>query len=115
MKLASLKSGRDGLLVVVSKDLSWCADATDVAPTLQAALDDWDELEGPLREFAARLERGDVERMAFDETMVHSPLPRASRLRAASSTKATPAAARTPCPDSQPGRLGFTSAATSGI
>lgn len=77
MKLASLKSGRDGLLVVVSKDLAWCADATDVAPTLQAALDDWEELEGPLRDFAARLESGDVERMPFDETMVHSPLPRA--------------------------------------
>ena len=40
MKLASLKHGRDGKLVVVSNDLAWCADATHVAPTLQAALDD---------------------------------------------------------------------------
>ena len=39
MKLASLKSGRDGLLVVVSRDLSRCAEANAVAPTLQAALD----------------------------------------------------------------------------
>ena len=41
MKLASLKSGRDGRLVVVSDDLAWCADAGHIAPTLQAALDDW--------------------------------------------------------------------------
>ena len=42
MKLASLKSGRDGRLVVVSNDLAWCADAGAIAPTLQAALDDWE-------------------------------------------------------------------------
>ena len=35
MKLASLKGGRDGRLVVVSRDLSRCADASAVAPTLQ--------------------------------------------------------------------------------
>jgi fumarylacetoacetate (FAA) hydrolase len=32
MKLGSLKSGRDGRLVVVSHDLAWCADATHIAP-----------------------------------------------------------------------------------
>ncbi|MDX1291854.1 MAG: 2-keto-4-pentenoate hydratase, partial [Hyphomonas sp.] len=42
MKLATLKNGaRDGRLVVVSKDLTRCTDAARVAPTLQAALDDW--------------------------------------------------------------------------
>lgn len=41
MKLASLKHGRDGRLVVVSDDLAWCSDASLIAPTLQAALDDW--------------------------------------------------------------------------
>jgi len=41
MKLASLKHGRDGRLVVVSKDLTRATDAFTVAPTLQAALDDW--------------------------------------------------------------------------
>ena len=41
MKLGSLKGGRDGRLVVVSRDLAWCADAAHIAPTLQAALDDW--------------------------------------------------------------------------
>ena len=38
MKLGSLKGGRDGRLVVVSRDLAWCADATHLAPTLQTAL-----------------------------------------------------------------------------
>ena len=41
MKLASLKHGRDGRLVVVSQDLNWFTDAFLIAPTLQAALDDW--------------------------------------------------------------------------
>lgn len=40
MKLASLKHGRDGRLVVVSQDLNWFTDAFLIAPTLQAALDD---------------------------------------------------------------------------
>ena len=44
MKLASLKSGRDGKLIVVSDDLAYYADATHIAPTLQAALDDWDRV-----------------------------------------------------------------------
>ena len=42
MKLASLKGGRDGRLVVVSSDLAWYADAGHIVPTLQAALDDWE-------------------------------------------------------------------------
>ncbi|MHA1543725.1 MAG: fumarylacetoacetate hydrolase family protein, partial [Alphaproteobacteria bacterium] len=41
MKLASLKEGRDGRLVVVSKDLKRMTPAGDIAPTLQAALDNW--------------------------------------------------------------------------
>ncbi len=43
MKLASLKGGRDGRLAVVSHDLTRAVLARDIAPTLQAALDDWDE------------------------------------------------------------------------
>ena len=43
MKLATLKDGgRDGTLVVVSRDLKW-ATPVDGVPTLQAALDDWDK------------------------------------------------------------------------
>ena len=40
MKLASLKHGRDGRLAVVSRDLKRMALASEIAPTLQAALDD---------------------------------------------------------------------------
>ena len=58
MKLASLKSGRDGRLVVVSNDLAWFTDAGTVAPTLQAALDDWERCEPMLRAPAARLSVG---------------------------------------------------------
>ena len=44
MKLATLKAGgRDGTLVVVNRDLTRCQTAGGVAPTLQKALDDWDE------------------------------------------------------------------------
>ena len=50
MKLASLKHGRDGRLVVVSRDLTRYLPVADIAPTLQAALDDWDALEPRLRE-----------------------------------------------------------------
>ena len=49
MKLASLKHGRDGRLVVVSRDLTRCAPADAIAPTLQAALDDWAAAEPRLR------------------------------------------------------------------
>ena len=43
MKLASLRSGgRDGRLVIVSRDLARCLAVPGIAPTMQAALDDWD-------------------------------------------------------------------------
>jgi fumarylacetoacetate (FAA) hydrolase len=77
MKLASLKSGRDGHLVVVSDDLAWYTDADLVAPTLQAALDDWDEIEPQLRGLAESLEHGSVPRERFHERDAASPLPRA--------------------------------------
>src|SRR3712207_3042394 len=77
MKLASLKDGRDGRLVVVSHDLHWCTDAGLVAPTLQAALDDWERCEGELRGLAESLEHGAVPRERFHEREAASPLPRA--------------------------------------
>ena len=43
MKLASLKQGRDGALVVVSRDLRRCVRAEPIAPTMQHALDHWAE------------------------------------------------------------------------
>ncbi|WGM39022.1 fumarylacetoacetate hydrolase family protein [Caulobacter sp. NIBR1757] len=77
MKLASLKSGRDGKLVVVSNDLAWCFDASAAAPTLQAALDDWERCEPILKALSASLEVGGVPRMRFHEHDAASPLPRA--------------------------------------
>ncbi|MDB5448531.1 MAG: uptA [Phenylobacterium sp.] len=77
MKLASLKGGRDGRLVVVSNDLAWCAPADAVAPTLQAALDDWERCEPLLRGLAKTLELGAMPRERFHEHEAASPLPRA--------------------------------------
>lgn len=75
MKLASLKDGRDGHLVVVSKDLSQYASAASVAATMQAALDDWANARPALEAIAKDLEAGGGE--AFDQTVCASPLPRA--------------------------------------
>jgi len=77
MKLASLKHGRDGRLVVVSQDLAWFTDAFLIAPTLQAALDDWDRCEPLLRALAESLEHGAVPRGRFHERDAAAPLPRA--------------------------------------
>lgn len=77
MKLASLKNGRDGHLVVVSRDLSWFADADVIAPSLQAALDDWERCGPMLRGLAEGLEHGAVPRERFHEQEAASPLPRA--------------------------------------
>jgi fumarylacetoacetate (FAA) hydrolase len=77
MKLASLRSGRDGRLVVVTRDLSRAADASSVAPTLQAALDRWDELEDPLCKLGDALDRGSVASFPFDPAACAAPLPRA--------------------------------------
>lgn len=77
MKLASLKHGRDGQLVVVSNDLSKMTSATDIAPTLQAALDNWSEIAPKLQQRFEALEAGQVESQAFDQTACASPLPRA--------------------------------------
>jgi fumarylacetoacetate (FAA) hydrolase len=77
MKLASLKSGRDGALVVVSTDLAWCADASHIAPTLQAALDDWDALAPALENLSTDLEHEMIPMRRFHEHGAASPLPRA--------------------------------------
>ena len=77
MKLASLKSGRDGRLVVVSNDLAWFTDAFLIAPTLQAALDDWERCEPELRALAESLEHDAVPKGRFHERDADAPLPRA--------------------------------------
>ena len=79
MKLATLKnSSRDGALIVVSRDLSRYVSAAAVAPTLQAALDNWDALAPQLEQLYAALNADLVAgTQAFDERLCHSPLPRA--------------------------------------
>jgi fumarylacetoacetate (FAA) hydrolase len=77
MKLASLKSGRDGRLVVVSDDLAWYADAGVIAPTLQAALDNWDDAAPRLAALATDLNHGVIPQERFHEHDAASPLPRA--------------------------------------
>jgi fumarylacetoacetate (FAA) hydrolase len=79
MKLASLKQGgRDGTLVVVSRDLGRCQPVPDIARTLQAALDDWDAIAPQLAEVYAALNNDAVrDAQLFDPSLCHSPLPRA--------------------------------------
>ncbi|WP_424810971.1 fumarylacetoacetate hydrolase family protein [Roseococcus sp. YIM B11640] len=76
MKLASLKEGRDGRLLLVSRDLSRSAPAA-AARTLQAALDDWDSVLPALRAEWEALESGATAGAPFDPAACASPLPRA--------------------------------------
>ena len=79
MKLASLKAGgRDGTLIVVSRDLARAVSAAPVCATLQAALDDWDAMAPQLEKLSAALNAGPVDsEFAFDPAACASPLPRA--------------------------------------
>lgn len=78
MKLASLKGGRDGRLVVVSRDLSRAVAATPIAATLIDALERWAECEPPLLALYERLNAGQAEgAFAFDAAQAAAPLPRA--------------------------------------
>lgn len=79
MKLATLKQGgRDGTLVVVSRNLARCQPVPAVARTLQAALDDWENVAPQLRQVYEALDSGALAGSdPFDPTACHSPLPRA--------------------------------------
>jgi fumarylacetoacetate (FAA) hydrolase len=79
MKLATYRDGtRDGRLVVVSSNLEQAVYVTDVAPTMQAALDDWDTLEPYLRARCRSLDAGALAgAFPFDAAMCMAPLPRA--------------------------------------
>ncbi len=79
MKLATLKrGGRDGTLVVVSRDLTRAQTVADIAPTLQAALDDWDRVAPALHQVYVQLNGGQARHaIPFDPAQCHSPLPRA--------------------------------------
>lgn len=77
MKLASLKQGRDGSLVVVSKDLSRFKVVADIAPTMQHALDNWEHCEPQLQAVYEQINASADHTQAFDISLFHSPLPRA--------------------------------------
>ncbi|MBN9588941.1 MAG: 2-keto-4-pentenoate hydratase [Alphaproteobacteria bacterium 64-11] len=76
MKLASVKGGRDGRLVVVSRDLARAVEVPHVAPTLQAALDDWDVAAPKLMDAYDTLNAAG-NGFALHPEQCASPLPRA--------------------------------------
>ncbi|MDF2154670.1 fumarylacetoacetate hydrolase family protein [Vibrio sp. CAU 1672] len=85
MKLATKKNGtRDGLLMVVSRDLKHCLPVTELfhslglMPTMQAALDNWDSVSPHLNELYTALNNGQISHVEeFEAHYCASPLPRA--------------------------------------
>lgn len=79
MKLATLKSKhRDGELLLVSEDLTLAVKTTEIARTLQQALDSWDACFDALKEKADALNSNNLKgAFPFDANLVTSPLPRA--------------------------------------
>lgn len=79
MKLGSLKEGgRDGTLIVVSRDLTHAVRATGIAPTLQRALEDWSNLAPRLNALSDALNAGDADGVFdLDVRQLAAPLPRA--------------------------------------
>jgi fumarylacetoacetate (FAA) hydrolase len=79
LKLATLKAGgRDGTLIVVSRDLARAIAVPTIAPTLQRALEDWDICAPRLGAVYRSLnDNTSDDAFAFDQRVVHSPLPRA--------------------------------------
>ncbi|MBX3184696.1 MAG: fumarylacetoacetate hydrolase family protein [Polyangiaceae bacterium] len=78
MRLATRRNGtRDGALVVVDPHGNHFASAHEIAPSLQAALDQWEELSPRLEALSAKLARGEVKGEPLDVKQLHSPLPRA--------------------------------------
>jgi fumarylacetoacetate (FAA) hydrolase len=79
MKLGSLKEGgRDGTLIVVSRDLSRAVRADGIAPTLQRALEDWSNIAPRLNALSEALNAGSAQgAFDLDMTQLAAPLPRA--------------------------------------
>ena len=87
MKLATLKDGtRDGTLLVASRDLAHALKADHVAPTLQAALDDWDYCAPQLEQLYNELtDKPSARSFELDPAQLMAPLPRAYQFADASS------------------------------
>ena len=77
MKLASRRYGRDGSLMVVSRDGQRVASASHIAPHLQAALDDWPRFEPELTRRFEALESGLLPGQPIGQVELTAPLPRA--------------------------------------
>ena len=77
MKLGSLKSGRDGQLIVVSKDLKKAVLVGDIAATMQIALDNWEEKEPQLKAVYELLQKSEcAEAFDLETSKLAAPLPR---------------------------------------
>jgi len=87
MKLATLRDGtRDGALLVVSRDLKQAVPADHIAPTLQAALDDWNYLAPQLETLSEELTQAPSNRaFTLDPATLMAPLPRAHQFADGSS------------------------------
>jgi fumarylacetoacetate (FAA) hydrolase len=79
MKLGSLKQGgRDGTLVVVSRDLSRAACVPGIVKTMQGLLDHWESCAGRLAEAYELLNVGEMpDDFPLDPVRLAAPLPRA--------------------------------------
>ncbi len=79
MKLGTLKSktSRDGELIVVSKDNQRAVRATQVAPSLREAIENWTKAKPQLEDLYKQLNEGTAKNsFTVDSEAVHSPLPR---------------------------------------
>jgi len=79
MKLASLKTGgRDGSLIVVSRNLKHFVSAADISPTLQVALDNWQQAAPRLNVRYEELNQGTCKDIRImNVRALAAPLPRA--------------------------------------
>ena len=78
MKLATLRDGtRDGKLIVVRRDGKTYLEATEVAKTLQDALDHWGDARPLLEKMSDDLNGGRIAGKDITTAMIAAPLPRA--------------------------------------
>jgi fumarylacetoacetate (FAA) hydrolase len=79
MKLASIENKtRDGKLVVVNRDLTKAVEVSQIAPTMQFALDNWNNVEEKLKQVYDDLNKGNIlNTIDFSEAKKLAPIPRA--------------------------------------
>jgi fumarylacetoacetate (FAA) hydrolase len=77
MKLGSLNRGRDGALIVISKDGTRYSEVENISPTMQQALENWSDVESKLQKVYTQLNENMNFGHSLDTTELHSPLPRA--------------------------------------